>query len=182
MEPLSGGPSGPDVRDLAVGLHHVLWIGGGTGAGKTSVATALADRHGALTYHYEFHDARDHSERIDPARHPAMYAFSSMSMDERWVLRTPEEMAEETFRSSRERMAMAIEDLLARPAGVPLVAERPWFCPEFVEPLLTSTRQAIWRASRLSVETMNPYDKLGTGRLRCRARVNNSELHSLSTK
>ena len=144
MEESSGGPSASDARDLADRLRLILWIGGGTGAGKTSVATALADRHVVLRYHYDFHDARDHSERIDPARHPAMHAFAAMSMDERWVLRTPEEMADETIRSSRERMAMAIEDLLARPAGVPLVAEGAWFFPEFVAPLLTSTRQAIW--------------------------------------
>lgn len=125
MERLAGGPSGPDARDLAARLRHVLWIGGGTGARKTSIATALAEERGLQPYYYDFHDARDHSERVDPVRHPAMHAFASMSMDERWVLRTPEQMARETINSSRERMEMAIEDLLARPAGVPIVAEGP---------------------------------------------------------
>ena len=143
MERSSDGPSPSDPRP-ADRLRHVLWIGGGTGAGKTSIATALAERHGALAYHYDFHDARDHSERIDPVRHPVMQAFAAMSMDERWVLRTPQEMARETIRSSRERMAMAIEDLLARPAGVPLVADGAWFFPELVAPLLTDARQAVW--------------------------------------
>ena len=118
MERLSGGPSGPDARDLADRLRHILWIGGGTGAGKTSITTALAEARGLQPYSYDFHDARDHSERIDPLRHPAMHAFASMSMDQRWVLRTPEEMARETMKSSRERIEMAIEDLLAGPSGV----------------------------------------------------------------
>ena len=144
MERLSGGPSGPDARDLADRLRHILWIGGGTGAGKTSITTALAEARGLQPYSYDFHDARDHSERIDPLRHPAMHAFASMSMDQRWVLRTPEEMARETMKSSRERIEMAIEDLLARPSGVPIVAEGPWFLPEFVAPLLTNMHQAIW--------------------------------------
>ncbi len=150
MERPSPGPSGSDTRNLAAHLRHVLWIGGGTGAGKTSITTALAEGRSLQTYHYDFHDARDHSERIDPDRHPAMHAFASMSMDERWVLRTPEEMARETIRSSDERMEMAIEDLLARPADVPIVAEGPWFYPEFVAPLLSSIRQAIWLVPTLA--------------------------------
>jgi hypothetical protein len=143
MERLSGGPLGHE-RVLADRLRHVLWIGGGTGAGKTSIASALAERHGLQPYYYDFHDARDHSERIDPHRHRTMHAFRSMSMDERWVLRTPEEMARETIEASRERMAMVVEDLLARPAGVPIVAEGFGFFPEFIAPWLTSDRQAIW--------------------------------------
>jgi len=144
MERPSSGPPGSDIRALAARLRHVLWIGGGTGAGKTSITTALADGRSLQTYHYDFHDSRDHSERIDPDRHPAMHAFASMSMDERWVLRPPDEMAREAVNSSRERMEMAIEDLLARPPGVPILAEGPWFFPEFVAPLLSDTRQAIW--------------------------------------
>lgn len=144
MERPSSGSPRSDAGDLAARLRHVLWIGGGTGAGKTSITTALADARGLQTYHYDFHDARDHSERIDPERHPAMHAFATMSMDERWVLRPPEEMAREAVNSSRERMEMAIEDLLARPPGVPILAEGPWFFPEFVAPLLTDTHQAIW--------------------------------------
>jgi hypothetical protein len=125
-------------------LGHVLWIGGGTGAGKTSIAGVLAERHGLQLYSYDWHDARDHSERIDPVRHPAMHAFRAMSMDERWVLRTPEVMARETIESSRERMELVIEDLLARPSSIAIVAEGFGFYPELIAPLLVGDRQAIW--------------------------------------
>ncbi len=138
------GPAGFEPGELVERLRHVLWIGGGTGAGKTSIAAALAKERGLQSYHYDFHDARDHSERIDPSRHPTMHAFAAMSMDQRWVFRTPEEMANETITSSRERMEMAIQDLLARPSSLPIVAEGAWFFPELVAPLLTSARQAIW--------------------------------------
>ena len=66
MELPPSGPPGCDTRDLAARLRHVLWIGGGTGAGKTSITTALAEGRSLQTYHYDFHDSRDHSERIDP--------------------------------------------------------------------------------------------------------------------
>ena len=67
-----------------------------------------------------------------------------MAMDERWVLGTPEEMARATIESSRERIELVIEDLLARPSETPIVAEGPWLFPEFTAPLVSSDRQAIW--------------------------------------
>lgn len=144
MALLGGQQSEHDLRDLAHRLRHVRWIGGGTGAGKTSIATALAATQGLQPYYYDWHDARDHSERTDPSRHPAMHAWTSLSIDERWVLGTPEDMARSAIEASRERMEMVIEDLLARPSGTPIVAEGPWFFPEFIAPLLSSDRQGIW--------------------------------------
>jgi adenylylsulfate kinase-like enzyme len=66
-------------------LGHVLWIGGGTGGGKSSVAIALAEKYALERYSYDWHDARDHSERTRADRHPNRAAFLAMSLDERWV-------------------------------------------------------------------------------------------------
>ncbi len=139
-----GDDSPRERSDLAQRLGHVLWLGGGTGAGKTSIATALAEGEGLQPYYLDFHDARDHSERTHADRYPAMDAFRSMSMDERWVLRTPEEMARSVIASSRELMSMVIEDLLARPSDVPIIAEGPWLFPEYVASLLGYDEQGIW--------------------------------------
>jgi len=103
------------VTDLRERLSHVLWIGGGTGAGKSSVAIALAERYGLARYDYDWHDARDHTERTRPDRHPHRAAFLAMSLDERWVLRSPREMADNAVGSFRDRFEMVIEDLLALP-------------------------------------------------------------------
>lgn len=37
-------------------LEHVLWIGGATDSGKTSVARALAQTYGLQEYHYDLFD------------------------------------------------------------------------------------------------------------------------------
>jgi hypothetical protein len=125
-------------------LDHVLWIGGGTGAGKSSVAMALAERYGLPRYDYDWHDARDHTERTRIDRHPHRAAFLAMSLDERWVLRTPREMADNAIGSFRDRFEMVIEDLLAMPRDRAIVADGFGFLPEVVGPVIASPRQAIW--------------------------------------
>ncbi len=94
-------------------MAAVFWIGGGTGAGKSTVAAVLAERHSLERYDYDWHDARDHSERSHPDRHPFRAAFLARSMDERWVLSTPQEMADSTIGQFAERFEMVLEDLAA---------------------------------------------------------------------
>lgn len=125
-------------------LGHVLWIGGGTGAGKSSVAVALSERHGIQRYDYDWHDSRDHTERTREDRHPHRAAFLAMSLDERWVLPTPREMADNALGSFRDRFEMVIEDLLAMPRDRGIVADGFGFVPELVAPVIASNHQAIW--------------------------------------
>ena len=132
------------MTDLRERLSHVLWIGGGTGAGKSSVATALAERYRLVRYDYDWHDARDHIERTCPDRHPHRAAFLAMSLDERWVLSTPREMADNAIGSFRDRFEMVIEDLLALPRGQPVIADGFGLLPELIHPLIANPRQAIF--------------------------------------
>jgi len=125
-------------------LGHVLWIGGGTGAGKSSVASALAERYGLGRYDYDWHDSRDHTERTRPDRHPHRAAFLAMSLDERWVLHTPREMADNAIGSFRDRFEMVIEDLLALPRDRAVVADGFGLLPELIHPLTASHHQAIF--------------------------------------
>jgi hypothetical protein len=127
----------------ATDLQRVLWIGGGTGAGKTTVAKAIAERHGLERYDYDWHDARDHSDRTAPDRHPTRSAFLALSMDERWVLRSPRDMAAADIAQFAERFGMVLEDLAAMD-GPGVVAEGFGLLPELVAPCLTSPRQAIF--------------------------------------
>jgi len=124
-------------------LERVLWIGGGTGAGKTTIAKAIAERQGLERYDYDWQDARGHSDRSSAERHPYRAAFLALSMDQRWVLQTPEAMADSTIGQFAERFEMVLEDLAAMDApGV--VAEGFGLLPELVAPHLTSRRQAIF--------------------------------------
>ena len=124
-------------------LERVLWIGGGTGAGKTTIAKAIAERQGLEPYDYDWQDARGHNDRSRAERHPYRAAFLALSMDQRWVLQTPEAMADSTIGQFAERFEMVLEDLAAMDAPR-VVAEGFGLLPELVAPHLTSRRQAIF--------------------------------------
>jgi hypothetical protein len=122
---------------------RVVWIGGGTSAGKTSIARALADRFGLPSYHVDEHE-RDHARRRDSVRHPAMEAWNRRSLDETWVDLTVEELVEATLAYSRERIELIAEDLAELSARRPVVAEGFQLTPEVVAPLIDGPRQAVW--------------------------------------
>jgi ADP-ribose pyrophosphatase YjhB (NUDIX family) len=131
---------GPSLRQA---LAHVRFVGGPPDAGKSTVAQHLVDRHGLRRYTFDNWAPR-HVARMDPARQPALHAFSLASMDERWVLRTPEEMAAEAVRLWTERFWMMVEDLLAPPREPAIVAEGPGLFPECVAQVIEEPCQAIW--------------------------------------
>jgi len=93
---------------------------------------------------------RAHVERATPAAQPELTAFLRLSMDERWVLEAPRAMADRRLRTGAERFALALEDLLTLPADQPVLAEGPWFFPEFVAPLLSERRRAVWLVPTLA--------------------------------
>ncbi len=137
-------------------LSHVLWLGGGTGAGKTTIARKLSEKYSLQHYDYDYQDSRSHSERTRPDLHPNRSRFLAMSLDERWVLRSPQEMVESALRGRDERFGMVLEDLLAMPTDRVIIAEGFGLDPDLVQPLLTSSRQAIWLlpTSRLRLHTL----------------------------
>lgn len=135
--------SGGDIGELAAALHHVIWIGGAPDAGKTTLAQELARKH-ALRLIIQDRLEMEHFARATDERHPEMRAFWTMSVDERWVLRTPEEMAAQVVRSSAERFEMLVEDILKEPRDAPMLVEGPWLLPELVAPTLSDPHQALW--------------------------------------
>lgn len=120
-----------------------MWIGGGTSAGKTSIARQLARRYGLTSYHVDQHE-RDHARRRDARPHPAIEAWNARTLDETWVDLPVEQLVEATLAYSRERIEFIVEDLRALPAGGNVVAEGFQLTPEVVAPLLESPRQAVW--------------------------------------
>jgi hypothetical protein len=126
-----------------VDLAHVLWIGGGQGAGKTTVARMIAHRHGLRVYHV---DARTwaHAERAGSPGFPAMAAFAAKTLGERWVNQEPAAMVEEFRATSHDRFRMVLDDLHALPSRPGIVVEGPQLFPEFVAPHLTRPGAAVW--------------------------------------
>jgi hypothetical protein len=100
-----------------------IWIGGGTGAGKSTVARGLSIAHGlrrfgidAFWYAYE-----------------ARWGGPRKSPDEQWLETPPEVQAQEFEETSRRMMGYALDDLAALP-DVPTVVEGPQILPDLVPP------------------------------------------------
>jgi hypothetical protein len=121
----------------------VRWIGGGSGAGKSTVARLLAAANGLR--HYSCDDAiAPHARRHDPARHPLLHAFMAMDMDERWVSRPPRVMLETFPWFQGEAFELILEDLCALPAEPPVLVEGFRLLPRLVAPLLGPGGGAVW--------------------------------------
>jgi len=98
-----------------------IWIGGGTGAGKSSTARSLSVRHGlrrfAIDSFWYAYDAR--------------WAQPRKSPDEQWLETPPEVQAAEFEETSRRMMRFALDDLAVLP-DVPTVVEGPQVLPDLV--------------------------------------------------
>jgi 2-phosphoglycerate kinase len=128
---------------LRAWLGDVYWVGGGSGAGKSTVARRLAARHGLRLYATDATMA-EHDARITLRDAPFLSEFKRMSMDERWVNRSPQDMLE-TFHWFRgEGFGLIVEDLLSLPAGPAVIAEGFRLLPSLVRPLLTRPDHAVW--------------------------------------
>ena len=128
---------------LRARLRHVYWIGGGSGAGKSTIARRVAGRHGLPVYSTD--DAmRDHGGRFPPQEAPLLSRFNAMGMDERWVSRSPETMLESFHWFQGELFGLIVEDLLRFPAGTGVIAEGFRLLPRLVRPLLAEPGHAVW--------------------------------------
>lgn len=111
-------------------LDHVYWIGGGSGADKSTVARALSERYGLRMYDTDA-VMEDHAARSDPRTSPRLAAFMGATMDERW-LRPPAELLE-TFHWFRgEAFDLVRDDLAAK--RDPVIAEGFRLLPDLVPP------------------------------------------------
>jgi hypothetical protein len=73
-----------------------------------------------------------------------LHAFISMTMDERWALRTPQEMFRTFHGFHGEGFGLILEDLLALPTDVPVLVEGYQLLPRLIAPLLSRPDQAVW--------------------------------------
>jgi 2-phosphoglycerate kinase len=132
-----------DAAALRARLRHVYWLGGGTGAGKSTIARRIAARHGLHLYATD-DVMSDHATRSTPEDSPFLAEFKAMDMDERWVNRSPETMLE-TFHWFRgESFSLIVEDLLRLPRGPCVIVEGFRLLPHLVKPLLAVPSHAVW--------------------------------------
>jgi hypothetical protein len=127
-----------------------IWIGGGTGGGKSTTARTLAVQHGlrrfAIDSFWYAYDARWAQPRSSP--------------DEQWLETAPEVQAAEFEETSRRMMSYALDDLAVLPKA-PTVVEGPQILPD----LVPEGDQAVfldptpeWQQSVLSARSMPSSD------------------------
>lgn len=131
------------TNDLPTALSNVRWIGGGSGAAKSTMSQRLIEGQNTVLYDTDL-AMRDHAYRCGPENCPNLAKFKSMSMDERWVLRTPQMMFDSFHWFQGEGFDFVVEDLLAFPKNKPVIAEGFRLLPRLVAPLLQSSEHAIW--------------------------------------
>ena len=132
-----------DSAALGNRLRHVYWIGGGSAAGKSTVARRVAARHGLRVYATDDVMAA-HARRSTAERSPLLHEFMAMDMDERWVTRSPRTMLE-TFHWFRgEGFEQIVDDLLGLPREPGVIAEGFRLLPRLVRPLLAEPTRAVW--------------------------------------
>jgi hypothetical protein len=124
-------------------LDHVRWIGGGSGAGKTTLARMLAERFACRLYSSD-ETMGEHSARLDPAEAPLLDAFLRSDADERWVRRDPVTMARTFHWFAGEGFDLILEDLRRMPTDRLVLAEGFRLLPRLVEPHLSDRRHAAW--------------------------------------
>ncbi|HEY3454339.1 MAG TPA: hypothetical protein VGK64_07025 [Bryobacteraceae bacterium] len=132
-----------DAATLREQLRHVYWIGGGSCAGKSTIARRIADQHGLHLYATDDVMA-EHSRRSKPADCPLLHEFIAMDINDRWVNRSPTTMLD-TFHWFRgEGFNMIIEDLLRIPTNHRVIVEGFRILPHLVKPILSTTDHAVW--------------------------------------
>lgn len=128
------------MEDPRAGLAHLLWIGGGPQAGKTTLSRLLAGKWDLRLYNVDWHGAHEHRDRLGPAARE----FSRLSMDDRWARPTVAELVDRSIAIYGERFARVAQDLTATSRSRTVVAGGPAVLPWSVAPLLSSSRQAIF--------------------------------------
>ena len=124
-------------------LDHVRWVGGGSGAGKTTVTHLLAERFDVGVYSTD-EAIGVHSTRLDGAAAPLLERFRAMSMDQRWVDRDPVSMYRSFPWFQGEGFDLILDDLRRLPADRPVIAEGFRLLPELVLPHLSDVSHGVW--------------------------------------
>jgi hypothetical protein len=100
----------------------VVWIGGGTGSGKTTVTRLLAGRHGLRVFPVDAFWYSHLARRPEPEPDP----------DAQWLGASPAAQAREFEALTRRRWSLILDDLAALPGRPPTVVEGPQVLPDLI--------------------------------------------------
>jgi hypothetical protein len=131
----------PSSRDFS----HVLWLGGSTCAGKTTVAKRLAAAHGLRVYHCD-EVFEEHRRRARPDRHPGFCRIMDLSARELWGL-PADEQVRSLLAFYADDLGMILEDLRALPADGPVLVEGTALLPGRIAALAGDPRKVLYLIS-----------------------------------
>lgn len=113
---------------------HVLWIGGPSGVGKSTVARLFARRHGLRWYSSDT-QTWEHRDRALALGDPAAQAWEAMTPDERSSL-----PPEETIRLGLDRSQMILDDLEELPKTPAVIVDGTTVTPD----LIGDSKSVVW--------------------------------------
>ena len=142
-------------------LDHVRWLGGATGAGKSTVATRLVERYGLAAWSA---DVAIDAHAVNPGPDvPLLASFLASSPDERWLGRPSSTMLRTFPWFAGERFDRIVADLARLPATPPILAEGFRLLPRLVQPLMDHPWQGVWLTTtserRRDVFTSRPVEE-----------------------
>ena len=86
----------------------------------------------------------DHARRLDRRTAPRLHAFAAMTMEERWVSRSPAQVPATFPWFAGEGFDLVVADVLALPVEPVVVVEGFRLLPSRVAPPLAGPGQAVW--------------------------------------
>ena len=123
-------------------LGHVRWLGGASGAGKSTVSRLLAEAFDLQIYATDGAIAEHAQQPGSDA--PLLTRFLEMDMDERWVERDAQTMLETFPWFAGERFDAIVRDLRSASGSGLVLAEGFRLLPRLVQPLLQQPWHAVW--------------------------------------
>ena len=111
-------------------LANSYVLGGSPCSGKSTVSTRLSIRYDLQVYKVDDREGA-HQNKIDPARHPTMHAFSKLDWNEIWSRPVSVQVREE-LAFYQEKSEMILDDLLDFNEVKPLILEGAAFLPELI--------------------------------------------------
>jgi hypothetical protein len=123
-------------------LPPVIWLGGGSGAGKSTVSRAIAYRFDLAWYRI---DARGYAHRDQLIARGKLGADSAAETpDQRWLDAGPHDLATRFVETSEHLFPLILEDLRAMPRDVAVIVEGPQLLPRLVASYLPDRDRALW--------------------------------------
>ncbi|GAA4986245.1 hypothetical protein [Actinopolymorpha pittospori] len=135
-------PAASNAASRRTDLPPVIWLGGGSGAGKTTISRAIAYRFDLAWYRVDAHGYA-HRDRLIAIGELSADAAAE-THDQRWLEPTPEDLAIRFIEGAEREFPLILEDLRTMAADIAVIVEGPQLFPQLVAPYLSDPGWGLW--------------------------------------